>query len=126
MVVDEETWAALLDPTFCHDPEAADSLAQLLFALKEAIEKGPQGCLRAINTLKYGIEQVYLYTHAHRLARELYESYLTGKLKPKDEPEQLLKEALERFKAESANRGRSKKKSGRSRALGQSQETSFE
>ncbi len=41
---------------------------------------------------------VWPYTEEHKLARELYEIYLSGDLKPWDEPRQLLEDALERFK----------------------------
>ncbi len=40
---------------------------------------------------------VWPYTEEHKLARELYEIYLSGDLKPWDEPRQLLEGALERF-----------------------------
>ncbi len=41
---------------------------------------------------------VWPYTEEHKLARELYEIYLSGDPKPWDEPRQLLENALERFK----------------------------
>ena len=41
---------------------------------------------------------VWPYTEEHKLAQELYEIYLSGDLKPWDEPRQLLEGALERFK----------------------------
>jgi hypothetical protein len=55
--------------------------------------------MRVINTLQDGIRMVWPYTEEHKLARELYEIYLSGDLKPWDEPRQLLESALERFKA---------------------------
>jgi hypothetical protein len=54
--------------------------------------------MRVINTLQDGIRMVWPYTEEHKLARELYEIYLSGDLKPWDEPRQLLEGALERFK----------------------------
>jgi hypothetical protein len=101
MVVDEEDWGVILDKPFANEPGAADAFAHLLSSLIEAIENGPQESLRAVNTLKYGIQRIYLYTEEHNLARELYELYLTGNLKPMDEPRQLLKGALRRSKSES-------------------------
>jgi hypothetical protein len=98
LLVDQETWEIILDPTFCNDPGAADGLAHLLFILKKAIASGPEGSMRVINTLQDGIRMVWLYTEEHKLARELYEIYLSGDLKPWDEPRQLLEGALERFK----------------------------
>ncbi len=54
--------------------------------------------MRVINTLQDGIRMVWPYTEEHKRARELYEIYLLGNLKPWDEPRQLLEGALERFK----------------------------
>jgi hypothetical protein len=51
-----------------------------------------------MNTLQDGIRMVWPYTEEHKLARELYEIYLSGDLKPWDEPRQLLEDALKRFK----------------------------
>ncbi len=101
VLADQETWEIILDPAFCNDPDAADALAHLLFILKKAIASGPEGSLRVINTLQDGIRMVWPYTDGHRLARELYEIYLSGDLKPWDEPRQLLGGALEKSKAKS-------------------------
>jgi hypothetical protein len=111
LLADQETWEIILDPAFCTDPGAADALAHLLFILKKAIASGPEGSMRVINTLQDGIRMVWPYTEEHKLARELYEIYLSGDLKPWDEPRQLLEGALERFKAKS--------KARRSKAAGQ-------
>lgn len=106
LLADQETWEIILDPAFCNDPGAADCLAHLLFILKEAIASGPEGSMRVINTLQDGIRMVWPYTEEHKLARELYEIYLSGDLKPWDEPRQLLEAALERFKAKGKVKGR--------------------
>ena len=97
-LADQETWEIILDPAFCNEPGAADCLAHLLFILKKAIASGPEGCIRVMNTLQDGIRMVWPYTEEHKLARELYEIYLTGDVKPWDKPRQLLEGALERFK----------------------------
>jgi hypothetical protein len=102
LLADYETWQGILDPAFCNDPGAADSLAHLLFVLKNAIASGPEGRLKAINTLQDGIRMVWPYTEEHKLALELYDKYLSGDLKPGDEPRRLLEDALERFKASSS------------------------
>ena len=99
LLTDQETWEIILDPAFCNEPGAADCLAHLLFILKKAIASGPEGSMRVINTLQDGIRMVWPYTEEHKLARELYEIYLSGDLKPWDEPRQLLEGALESFKA---------------------------
>src|SRR6266404_3988276 len=97
LLADQETWEIILDPAFINDPGAAECLAHLLFILKKAIASGPEGSMRVINTLEDGIRMVWPYTEEHKLARELYEIYLSGDLKPWDEPRQLLEGALERF-----------------------------
>src|ERR1043166_8571560 len=106
-LADQETWEIILDPAFCNEPGAADCLAHLLFILKKAIASGPEGCIRVMNTLQDGIRMVWPYTQEHKLAQELYEIYLSGDLKPWDEPRQLLEDALKRFKA----KGKSKRPS---------------
>ena len=97
-LADQETWEIILDPAFCRNPGAADCLAHLLFVLKKAIASGPEGSMRVINTLQDGIRMVWPYTEEHKLAYELYEVYLSGDLKPLDEPRLLLEGALERYK----------------------------
>lgn len=124
LLADHETWEIILDPAFCNDPGAADCLAHLLFVLKNAIASGPEGSMRVINTLQNGIRMVWPYTEEHKLARELYEIYLSGDLKPWDEPRQLLEGALERFKAKgrkakgskAAGRGSKRRKPGPAQA----------
>jgi hypothetical protein len=116
LLADQETWEIILDPAFCNEPGAADCLAHLLFILKTAIASGPEGCIRVMNTLQDGIRMVWPYTEEHKLARELYEIYLSGDLKPLDEPRELLEGALERFKT----KGRAKRpKAARVRSMRQ-------
>ncbi|MGA9767918.1 MAG: hypothetical protein WBV94_02690 [Blastocatellia bacterium] len=94
LLADDETWLIFLEPAFCKDPTGSDTLAHLLFTLKEAIESGPDGRRRAVNTLLEGIRLVYLYTEEHKLGLKLYLLYLTGHLKPQDEPCTLLSRAI--------------------------------
>lgn len=122
LLADQETWEIILEPAFCNDPGAADTLAHLLFVLKKAVASGPQGSMTVINTLQDGIRMVWPYTEEHKLARELYEIYLSGDLKPWDEPRQLLEGALQRFKAKgkaknpkAAGRGSKEQKRGPTR-----------
>jgi hypothetical protein len=105
LLADQDTWEIILDPAFCNDPGAADTLAHLLFVLKKAIATGSEESMRVINTLQDGIRMVWPYTEEHKLARELYEIYLSGDLKPWDEPRQLLEGALARFKAKAKVKG---------------------
>lgn len=101
-------WEIILDPAFCNESGAADCLGHLLFILKKAIASGPEGSMRVINTLEDGIRMVWPYTEEHKLARELYEIYLSGDLKPWDEPRQLLEARLRGSRL----RGRPKPKPG--------------
>ncbi len=96
LFVDHEDWAAILEPTLCQDAAAVESLARLLFLIKEAIDRGPDGAGQASEALLDGIELAYLYTDAHKAALKLYLLSLTGNLKPHDEPLQLINEAIKR------------------------------
>jgi hypothetical protein len=93
-LVDAQTWAIILEPALCSDPAAADSFARLLFAIKQAINSGPDGIKQATDALAKGIELTYLYTEAHKAALRLYQLSLTGHLKPQDEPLQLINQAI--------------------------------
>lgn len=96
LLVDHETWTVILEPVLCNNSDTAESLASLLFTIKESIESGPEGIKKAINTLLDGISLVYLYTDIHKAALNLYLLWLTGHLKPQDEPLQLISRAIER------------------------------
>ena len=72
LLVDDETWAAILEPELCKDSAAVEILARLLFTLKKAIDSGPEGAMRASHTLLRGIELIYPYTDAHKAALKLY------------------------------------------------------
>ena len=100
MLTDGETWLVFLETAFRNDSTGADTLAHLLFIIKEAIESGPDGVKRAVSTLSYGLRLVYLYTDEHKLALKLYLLYLTGDLRPQDEPLTLLDSEIERGAAD--------------------------
>ncbi|HKX31961.1 MAG TPA: hypothetical protein VJ302_30015 [Blastocatellia bacterium] len=96
LLADDHDWLNFMEPVLCENSGAADSLARLLFRLKEAIESGPEGVARASFTLSDGIRLAYKYTEAHKAALRLYNLSLTGALKPDDEPLHLIREALAR------------------------------
>jgi hypothetical protein len=100
LIADDETWESILERRCCKDPNCAQTFAELLFALKQAADSGPEGVRCVRETLLEGIRCVYLYTDAHRLALDHYLLSLEGDLKPWDEPVQLLTEAIERGKKE--------------------------
>ncbi|HEV7374194.1 MAG TPA: hypothetical protein VGN95_05730 [Pyrinomonadaceae bacterium] len=100
LVTDKETWTAILEPVLCQDAAAVECLARLLFTIKRAIESGPEGAIQASNTLLNGIELIYLHTNAHKAALKLYVLSLEGKLKPQDEPLNLINGAIERDRSQ--------------------------
>jgi hypothetical protein len=96
LLEDDEAWLLFVEPALCENPAAAVSLARLLCTLKEAIDSGPEGAMRASFTLSEGIRIAYNYTEAHRLALRLFILYLEGRLRAEDEPLQLLSAAIAR------------------------------
>jgi hypothetical protein len=96
LLADDETWAAIVEPVLCQDEAAVELLARMLFTIKRAIDSGPEGAMRASQTLLKGIEFMYLYTKAHKAAAKLYVLSLEGYLNPQDEPLNLINAALER------------------------------
>jgi hypothetical protein len=99
-LADEEDWAAILEPALCQNAAAVECLARLLFRIRKEIESGPEGAMQASKTLLDGVELLYLHTKAHKAALELYVLSLEGKLKPQDEPLNLINAALERGKSQ--------------------------
>jgi hypothetical protein len=105
VLIDEETWEAIADPV------TVDCIARRLFVLKEAIDGKHGGAKAAAEIIQSNIEAAYLHTEAHRAALKLYLLSLTGRLKPQDEPLQLINGAIERGMAqtEPARKGRARK-----------------
>lgn len=96
LLADDLTWKAILEPALCKDSAGVEALARLLFTLRGAIDSGPEGAMRASQTLLNGIELAYLHTEAHRAALRLYVLSLEGNLAPQDEPLQLISAAIGR------------------------------
>jgi hypothetical protein len=90
LLIEEQTWRAI------DDPKTAEYIARVLFVIKEAIDRGPDGAREAGEAILANIEAAYLHTDAHRAALKLYLLSLTGDLKPEDEPLQLINGAIER------------------------------
>lgn len=95
-LADDLTWQAILEPALGKDAAGVEALARLLFTLRRAIDSGPEGAMRASQTLLNGIELAYLHTNSHRAALRLYVLPLEGNLAPQDEPLQLINAAIER------------------------------
>ncbi|MBV9209621.1 MAG: hypothetical protein JOZ52_03275 [Acidobacteria bacterium] len=117
LLMDEEEWLAFLEEAFRNNSGGANTLALLLFTLKNSIETA-HDLGQAINTLLDGIRLTYLYTEEHKLALKLYMLHLTGHLKPQDEPFNLLNDAIERGVAE-IERSRKKRGVGKLKHTGQ-------
>lgn len=100
LLADDETWKIILESNLCKDSAAIEILARLLFTIGRAIESGPEGAIQASNTLRNGIELIYLHTNAHKAALKLYVLSLEGKLKPQDEPINLINAAIERDRSQ--------------------------
>ena len=109
LIIDEATWRAI------NDPATAESIARELCTLKEAIDSGPEGAKEVSETILANIKAAYLHTDAHRAALKLYLIYLTGQLKPEDEPLRLINGAIERGEAQIKVAGKGK---GRGRGGG--------
>jgi hypothetical protein len=105
VLIDEETWEAI------GDPDTVDCIARRLFVLKEVINGKPGVAKQAAEIIQSNIEAAYLHTDAHKAALKLYLLSLTGHLKPRDEPLQLINGAIERGIAqmEAARKGRTRK-----------------
>lgn len=106
LLIDEDTWQAI------DDPKTAEYIARTLFVLKERIDSGPDGAREASEAILVNIKAAYLHTDAHRVAVELYLLSLTGRLRPQDEPLQLINEAIKRgtSQVERAGNGSAKRK----------------
>lgn len=106
LLIDERTWQTI------NDPHTADSIARTLFVLKKTTDSGSDGAKEASRVILANIESAYLHTDAHKAALKLYLLSLTGRLKPQDEPFQLINKAIKRGVAEIelASKGRAKKK----------------
>src|SRR5215510_10102624 len=98
---DEEDWQVFTDPAvICKDP---DALARLLFRLKAAIESGPDGIEQARATLIDGIWRALKQSGTQQAVIKLYGAYLSGRLKPEDEPARLVDAVILRAQDDAAH-----------------------
>ena len=91
-----ENWSDAFEPAFYKDSAGADCLAHLLYSIRETVQSGSAGVSQALDVLSVGIRTIYPYTEEYKLSLRLYQLYLTGHLKPENEPRQLLEGAIER------------------------------
>ncbi len=94
---DDDDWLVFTDPTVIRkDP---DAFARLLFKLKAAIESGPDGIERVRSTFIDGIWRALKQSGNRQAVIKLYGAYLSGCLKPEDEPAPLVDAAILRGRA---------------------------
>ncbi|MGH9824966.1 MAG: hypothetical protein ACREDR_17185 [Blastocatellia bacterium] len=96
LLMDEDVWEGVFGRLVKDSPEIADCVADLLFKILQAAASGGDGVERAAHTLRCGIRWVYQYTGAHHASFEAYLRYLDGLMLNQDEPEQLMRDAIER------------------------------
>ncbi|MGH9765489.1 MAG: hypothetical protein ACREDR_05130 [Blastocatellia bacterium] len=96
LLMDEDVWEGIFERLVRDSPETADCVADLLFRILQAATSGRKGADRAAHTLKCGIRWVYQYTGAHHAGFEAYLRYLDGRMLTEDEPEQLMRDAINR------------------------------
>jgi len=94
----DSDWAAALQP---FDSEmfldsidkqvCAASMASMLFHLKTLISSRQNA--KAVELLNDGLDHVFLFTDVFHLTKTRFLAFLTGELKPEDEPLQFLNRA---------------------------------
>ncbi|MGH9822421.1 MAG: hypothetical protein ACREDR_04120 [Blastocatellia bacterium] len=99
---DLETWDAIFSDTIKNNPDAAYSLARLLYKIIKNIAEGKKGIDRTVNTLKLGVEWIYPYTDAHKTSFQAFLFDLQGLMLSGDFPVELMKGAIDRAIASEA------------------------
>jgi len=95
-LVDSETWETLFEDWMSGDPAAAEILGRVMLLIREAIESGPEGNAKAINTVTESMHQMFVHTETFKAARSLWILSLDGRITPQNEPEEVLTAAIER------------------------------
>jgi hypothetical protein len=92
---DEDAWNDAFRPGLNDNPEVAQDVARLLSIIKDSAESDPGGTEAVAGLLDSAIHLMFPYTDTYRIARELWMLSLRGVLEWKNEPDQLLKPAIE-------------------------------
>jgi hypothetical protein len=115
-----QDWQALLGEIVETNPEAADSVAQVLYETISTLQE-PDRNQETIDTLKLGLEWIFPYTGTHKLFFSLFLYQAEGVLKAPDDLETLLTGALEKALAgQSPGAAESAPEKSRSRGVGES------
>jgi hypothetical protein len=77
-------------------PHAAEALARLFLAFKNAIDSGLEGINQTSRALLTGVELTYLHSPAHEASLRLYLLSQQGELTVEDEPVNLINAAINR------------------------------
>ncbi|HYM00073.1 MAG TPA: hypothetical protein VEZ90_14060 [Blastocatellia bacterium] len=96
LLLSHDAWPSYFEEIFENSPDAAESVARILYEILCGIHAGPEGLAKVINTLKDGIEYAYQFTSVNKLGLKLFLPYLDGKLEPWNEPHRLLRRTVER------------------------------
>ena len=97
----QEDWRERLGKIVESNPEAADSIAQVLYEMISTLSE-PGRVLETIDTLKLGLEWIFPYTSTRALSFTLFLFEAEGILKEPDNLETLLSAAIERAYAKAA------------------------
>jgi hypothetical protein len=96
----DENWLEILEPALIKDPDRAEMAALLWRRLLEFVQEGKQGLRHASASLNDALRLTYPFTRSYRLAYQHWRLWLSsGDLPPADEPEQLLRDSIERVHA---------------------------
>ena len=66
-------------------PISALGFAQQLTAIRQSLERGPEGIPEAIAALNLAIDSAFDHTDFNRVSRRLFRQRLDGTIKPKQE-----------------------------------------
>ena len=97
---DEEDWLDLFRDILCEDPRRAERIARIWYTLLQHLREGPDGVRNARLILKQALRLTYPFTSSYRLAYRHFRLSLSGRVRPADEPNQLLGESIERARRE--------------------------
>jgi len=116
-----QDWESMLGRIVESNPEAADSISQVLFEIVSTLQERGR-FLETIDTVKLGLEWIFPYTSAYSLSFSLFLFEADGALGESEGLETLLTAALDRAYAKESTRAGESKKSlgaGKSRSRGE-------
>ena len=100
---DEDEWLDFFREHLCGHPELAEQVARIWYALLTHLGEGPEGVRDARLILKQALRLTYPFTSSYRLAYKHFKLSLSGRVKPADEPDELLRASIRRARESIAN-----------------------